>query len=88
MRFHQFKFNPQITFFDFMDKIKSEEFGGKEEFDKIRAGYPTWVKELDLKSGVLREEGYIYTKAEKRYYNKEANRPISFFGQNILICFI
>ena len=66
MRFHQFKFNPQITFFDFMDKIKSEEFGGKEEFDKIRAEYPAWVKELDLKSGVLGEEGYVYTKAEKK----------------------
>ena len=49
-----------------MDKIKSEEFGGKEEFDKIRVGYPAWVKELDLKSGVLHEEGYIYTKAEKK----------------------
>lgn len=49
-----------------MDKIKSEEFGGKEEFDKIRAGYPAWVKELDLKSGVLGEEGYVYTKAEKK----------------------
>ena len=49
-----------------MDKIKSEEFGGKEEFDKIRAEYPAWVKELDLKSGVLGEEGYVYTKAEKK----------------------
>ena len=49
-----------------MDKIKSEEFGGKEEFDKIRAEYPALVKELDLKSGVLGEEGYVYTKAEKK----------------------
>ena len=49
-----------------MDKIRSEEFGGKEEFDKIRAEYPAWVKELDLKSGVLGEEGYVYTKAEKK----------------------
>ena len=66
MQFHQFKFNPQITFFDFMDKIKSEEFGGKEEFDKIRAEYHAWVKELDLKSGVLGEEGYVYTKTERK----------------------
>ena len=65
MLFHQFKFNPQITFFNFMDKIKSEEFGGKEEFDKIRAGYSAWVKELDLKSGVFGEEGYVYTIGEK-----------------------
>ena len=57
---------PQITFFDFMNKIRSEEFGGKEEFDKIRAEYPAWVKELDLKSGVLGEEGYVYTKAERK----------------------
>ena len=49
-----------------MDKIKSEEFGGKEEFDKIRARYPAWIKELDLKLGVLGEEGYVYTKAEKK----------------------
>lgn len=31
---------PHITFFDFMNKIKSEEFGGKEEFDKIRETLP------------------------------------------------
>ena len=66
MQFHQFKFNPQIIFFDFMDKIRSEEFGGKEKFDKIRAEYLAWVKELDLKSGVLGEEGYVYTKTERK----------------------
>lgn len=57
---------PAITFFDFMEKIKNEPFGGKAEFDKIREELPDWVKELDLKSGVLGEEGYIYVLEEKR----------------------
>lgn len=50
---------PQITFFDFMEKIKNEEYGGKEEFDIIREELPQWVTELDVKSGVLGEEGWI-----------------------------
>lgn len=49
-----------------MNKIKSEDFGGKEEFDKIRETLPDWVRELDLKSGVLGEEGYVYTETEKK----------------------
>lgn len=56
---------PEITFFDFMKKIKEEEFRGKEEFDEIRKELPEWITELDLKSGVLGNEGYIYTKGEK-----------------------
>lgn len=56
---------PQITFFDFMKKIKEEKYGGKEEFDKIREGLPDWVKELDMKSGVLGTEGYVYTTGEQ-----------------------
>ena len=52
---------PNITFFDFMKKLKTEEYGGKEEFDTIRAELPDWVIELDKKSGVLGDEGYIYT---------------------------
>lgn len=50
---------PEITFFDFMDKVRTEPFGGKEEFEAIRAELPEWVIQLDLKSGVLGEEGYI-----------------------------
>lgn len=50
---------PEITFFEFMEKIKTEEFGGKQEFEAIRAELPAWVTELDLCSGVLGEEGYI-----------------------------
>lgn len=56
---------PEITFFEFMDKIKTEPYGGREEFDSIRAELPDWVKELDLKSGVLGEEGYVFTDNEK-----------------------
>lgn len=56
---------PEITFFEFMEKIKTEDFRGKEEFDEIRKEFPDWVLELDLKSGVFGEEGYIYTNNEE-----------------------
>ena len=56
---------PQLTFFQFLDKIKTEEYRGKEEFDEIRNKLPDWVKELDEKSGVLGKEGYVYTIDEK-----------------------
>ena len=56
---------PQITFFDFMEKIKNESYGGKEEFDAIRKELPDWVRELDMKSGVFGEEGYVHTINEK-----------------------
>jgi len=52
---------PNITFFDFLTKLKNDEFKGKEEFDEIRSKLPEWVIELDKKSGVLGEEGYIDT---------------------------
>ena len=56
---------PQITFFQFLEKIKTEEYRGKEEFDEIRNKLPNWVKELDEKSGVLGKEGYVYTVDEE-----------------------
>lgn len=52
---------PEITFFDFMKKIKEEEYNGEEEFNSIRSKLPQWVIDLDLKSGVLGSEGYIHT---------------------------
>ena len=52
---------PQMTFFQFLDKVKTEEYRGKKEFDEIRSKLPDWVKELDEKSGVLGAEGYVYT---------------------------
>lgn len=55
---------PQITFYDFMNKVKSEDYGGSKEFQLIRQELPEWVKELDMKSGVLGEEGYIFAAGE------------------------
>mgnify|MGYP003319327316 CR=1 FL=1 len=57
---------PSITFFEFIDKLKSSEFKGKEEFEKIRNDLPEWVTDLDLKSGVLGSEGYIYCEGEEK----------------------
>ena len=56
---------PEITFFEFMEKIKTDSYGGKEEFDQIRSELPSWVTELDMKSGVLGEEGYVFTEDEE-----------------------
>ena len=56
---------PKITFFDFMKKIKTEEYNGKNEFDSLREKLPTWVIDLDKKSGVLGGEGYVYTCGEE-----------------------
>jgi hypothetical protein len=55
---------PEITFFDFMKLIKEQEYNGKDEFLEIRKELPQWVVDLDLKSGVLGEEGYIHTEGE------------------------
>lgn len=57
---------PEMTFFEFMDKVRTEEYGGKTEFESIRQELPDWVKELDLKSGVFGEEGYILTDNEEK----------------------
>ena len=43
---------PEITFFDFLEKIKTDEYGGDEEFKNIRAKLPKEIIENDLKSGV------------------------------------
>jgi hypothetical protein len=55
---------PSITFFDFMNKLKEEPFGSKEEFEQIRSKLPQWVIDLDEKSGVLGSEGYVYAEGE------------------------
>lgn len=43
---------PEITFFEFMDKIKTEPYGGEEELKKIRAKLPKKIIANDLKTGV------------------------------------
>lgn len=43
---------PEITFFDFMEKIKNEEYGGEEEFKRIRSELPQDIIDNDIKTGV------------------------------------
>lgn len=43
---------PCITFDDFMNKIKNEEYGGEEEFKEIRSRLPKEIIENDIKTGV------------------------------------
>ena len=58
-------FIPEITFCEFMDRVKTEPYGGKEEFESIREELPEWVTELDMKSGVLGSESYVLTDDER-----------------------
>lgn len=43
---------PQITFFEFMDLIKSSEYKGEEEFKEIRNKLPQDIIDNDIKTGV------------------------------------
>lgn len=43
---------PEITFFDFMNKIKTESYGGEEEWKELRSKLPKEIIENDIKSGV------------------------------------
>ena len=43
---------PEITFFDFMNRVRTEEYGGDEEFTKIRAALPQEIIDNDIKTGV------------------------------------
>lgn len=43
---------PEITFFEFMERIKTEEYNGEEEFKQIREKLPKEIIDNDLKSGV------------------------------------
>lgn len=43
---------PEISFFEFMDKIKTDEYGGEDELKEIRSKLPDYVIERDLKTGV------------------------------------
>lgn len=44
---------PEITFFDFLKKVKEDHYGGDEEFAEIRSKLPEEVIENDKKCGVL-----------------------------------
>ncbi len=43
---------PDISFFEFMDKVREEEYGGEKELMEIRSRLPEKVIELDKKTGV------------------------------------
>lgn len=43
---------PEISFFEFMERVKNEEYGGEEELKEIRSRLPEKVIELDKKTGV------------------------------------
>ena len=43
---------PEISFFEFMSKVKKEKYEGEEELKRIRAKLPKRVIENDLKTGV------------------------------------
>lgn len=42
---------PEITFFDFMEKVKTEEYGGNAEFEAIQNELPQEIIENDIKGG-------------------------------------
>lgn len=44
---------PQISFFEFMERVKTEEYRGDDEFKEIRSRLPKKIVENDLKTGVL-----------------------------------
>ena len=43
---------PEISFFEFMDKIRTDEYGGEEELKEIRSKLPEDIIANDLKTGV------------------------------------
>lgn len=43
---------PEISFFDFMDKVKTDNYGGEEELKAIRSRLPEYIIENDRKTGV------------------------------------
>lgn len=43
---------PEISFFEFMDIVKTSEYGGEEELKRIRSKFPKEIIDNDIKSGV------------------------------------
>ena len=43
---------PDIAFFEFMDKVKTDYYGGEEELKEIRSKYPQDIIDNDIKTGV------------------------------------
>ena len=47
---------PQITFFEFMNKVRTEKYGAKEEFKAIRSKLPNDILQNDYITGVIQHE--------------------------------
>lgn len=43
---------PEISFFEFMDKVRNDEYGGEEELKEIRSRLPKDIIENDIRTGV------------------------------------
>lgn len=43
---------PEISFFEFMEKVRTDEYGGEEELKEIRSKYPQEIIDNDIKTGV------------------------------------
>lgn len=43
---------PEITFFEFMDRMKTEEYRAEEELKEIRSRLPKDIIANDIKTGV------------------------------------
>lgn len=43
---------PKVTFFEFMERVKTEEYRGDEEFEEIRSRLPQEILDNDAKCGV------------------------------------
>ena len=43
---------PEISFFEFMDKVKNDEYGGEKELLEIRSKFPQEIIDNDIKTGV------------------------------------
>jgi hypothetical protein len=57
---------PPITYLQFIDKIKKSNYGGKEEFLKIRAKLPEWIDKEYQKTGLLGKKEYVYADGEEQ----------------------
>lgn len=44
---------PEISFFEFMEKVKTEQYGGEDELKEIRSKLPKKLIDNDIKTGVI-----------------------------------